>query len=136
MNLAQLEWAEGIYKDSKYPIGGDPRHWLDTSGRRKVFEIQGKSKRTEALMVVEGLDEGLGEVLFFAVSPESWGTGSSARCWQFFQQSLPYAELWLEVHSENLPAKRFYELQGFEITGKRQGYYRDGGDALQLVKKI
>lgn len=36
----------------------------------------------------------------------------------------------LEVHEANQPAVLFYESLGFQLRGRRPGYYRDGGAAL------
>ena len=37
------------------------------------------------------------------------------------------------VHAGNLPAKRLYEKLGYEVTGVRKRYYRDGKDGLIMT---
>ena len=39
----------------------------------------------------------------------------------------------LEVRAGNLPAKRLYEKLGYEVTGVRKRYYRDGEDGLIMT---
>ena len=38
--------------------------------------------------------------------------------------------IWLDVHELNEPARRLYEATGFRQTGRRAGYYSDGGAAI------
>ncbi len=42
----------------------------------------------------------------------------------------------LEVRVDNLGAIALYEDLGFERTGRRRGYYRDGTDALIYTKSL
>jgi len=39
----------------------------------------------------------------------------------------------LEVRAGNLPAKRLYEKLGYEVSGVRKRYYRDGEDGLIMT---
>jgi ribosomal-protein-alanine N-acetyltransferase len=39
----------------------------------------------------------------------------------------------LEVRAGNLPARRLYEKLGYEVTGLRKNYYRDGEDGLIMT---
>ena len=39
-------------------------------------------------------------------------------------------QLWLEVHESNGPAQKLYEKLGFQMTGRRGGYYQDGSQAF------
>ena len=41
---------------------------------------------------------------------------------------------WLEVRAANLPAMTLYRRSGFKPSGIRKGYYRDGEDAIVMVK--
>ncbi|MCP5463933.1 MAG: GNAT family N-acetyltransferase [Deltaproteobacteria bacterium] len=41
-------------------------------------------------------------------------------------------EILLEVRADNQPALQFYAAQGFVKTRRRQGYYQDGCDALEM----
>ena len=42
----------------------------------------------------------------------------------------------LEVRPDNASAIRLYRKCGYKITGKREGYYEDGVDALTLTKGL
>ena len=47
-----------------------------------------------------------------------------------------WGPVWLEVRPSNGPAWALYQSAGFELTGRRPGYYSDTGeDALVLVRK-
>ncbi len=41
---------------------------------------------------------------------------------------------YLEVRVDNAPAINFYKNNGFKELGLRKGYYRDGTDALVMVR--
>lgn len=45
------------------------------------------------------------------------------------------AAVFLEVRESNGAARAFYEVQQFEITGKRPGYYNDNGEAAIMMYK-
>ena len=44
------------------------------------------------------------------------------------------ASAWLEVREGNLAAINLYRRHGFVVTGNRAGYYRDGENALLMVR--
>ena len=43
--------------------------------------------------------------------------------------------IFLEVRKNNLPAKRLYESEGFNLISERKKYYKDGQSALIYQKK-
>ena len=43
---------------------------------------------------------------------------------------------WLEVRAGNQPAIKLYRGCGFASAGVRRGYYRDGEDAVIMVKEL
>ncbi len=43
------------------------------------------------------------------------------------------AEIWLEVHEANAPARSLYRDLGFAEVGRRSRYYSDGGAAILLT---
>ncbi|ADU65532.1 ribosomal-protein-alanine acetyltransferase [Desulfurispirillum indicum S5] len=45
-------------------------------------------------------------------------------------------EILLEVNEKNSGAIALYEKRGFKVTGRRRKYYRDGGDAVLMQKKL
>ena len=50
--------------------------------------------------------------------------------------SLRKKELYLEVKKTNKPARAFYKSIGFKIAGNRSNFYKDGSDAIILIKKL
>lgn len=49
-------------------------------------------------------------------------------------QAAKAFEMSLEVRSGNAPAIGLYEKLGFEVIGKREGYYLDNGDDALIMK--
>jgi [ribosomal protein S18]-alanine N-acetyltransferase len=46
------------------------------------------------------------------------------------------ASCFLEVRADNTPAIALYERVGFRLAGRRNGYFRDGSDALVYARAI
>ncbi len=75
------------------------------------------------------------QILNLATAPQSRRKGVAAQLLeQAFQRCLPNSA-WLEVRAANLAAITLYEHYGFKQEGMRKAYYRDGEDALLMVKK-
>lgn len=71
------------------------------------------------------------EITFLATDPVSQGQGMMKALLEKMRGDRPQERpIWLEVHSENVKARRLYEQQGFEIVGERPKYYADGGAAI------
>lgn len=51
-------------------------------------------------------------------------------------QQLGLQSAWLEVRESNQAAINLYVVCGFELQGRRKGYYQDGEDALLLAKRF
>jgi ribosomal-protein-alanine N-acetyltransferase len=51
-------------------------------------------------------------------------------CMECAKKGVRY--LTLEVRKSNLPAIRFYEKMGFQITGEINRFYTDGEDAYRM----
>ena len=49
---------------------------------------------------------------------------------------LPVKSLFLEVSTANTAAIALYAAHGFTETGRRNGYYRDGSDAILMARPI
>jgi len=62
---------------------------------------------------------GLGQWLMLALLEAAMGRGAATST--------------LEVRAGNLPARRLYEKLGYEVTGLRKNYYRDGEDGLIMT---
>jgi ribosomal-protein-alanine N-acetyltransferase len=77
------------------------------------------------------LDEA--ELLRIAVGSEHRGQGKARSLIRAFHQTclgLGIVRILLEVREDNLPARRLYESEGYQIIAKRNGYYSDGSTAI------
>ncbi len=75
------------------------------------------------------------ELLTIGVAPASRGLGIAKALLEKVcegARSSGAERLFLEVDTNNEPAKALYMARGFEQTGLRRAYYRDGADALIL----
>jgi len=74
------------------------------------------------------------ELLRIGVVPAARGRGHGSRFLGAALAALACAArpvCHLEVRADNVAARRLYEGLGFRLTGRRRGYYADGGDALR-----
>lgn len=70
------------------------------------------------------------EITFLASDPRLRRKGAMERLLASVLTKRPAGfEVWLEVHEENVPARRLYEKLGFREVGRRLRYYLDGGAA-------
>jgi ribosomal-protein-alanine acetyltransferase len=81
-----------------------------------------------------------GHLLNIAVDKKWRGTGIGAMLLEAVSRYVlerGVDELWLEVQTKNIDARRFYANKGFKNTGKYlRNYYPDGGDAIVMRKKL
>lgn len=62
--------------------------------------------------------------------------GKLINCGAELCKTLKIANLSLEVSSNNFTAKRLYEKLGFTMRRVRKSYYKDGSDAIEMVKRV
>ena len=83
------------------------------------------------------LIDGEMEILNLATAPKVRRKGVAA---QLMDEAFSRCEAknlstaWLEVRAANHPAMTLYRRSGFKSSGIRKGYYRDGEDAIVMVK--
>ncbi len=99
-----------------------------------VSEAQGKV--TAFLIGRQGGDEA--EILNLAVTPEKRrkGEGGSllkAAIEMFRTRGV--SRVFLEVRESNVAAIAFYRKHGFSLAGRREGYYRERGEAALVMEK-
>lgn len=71
------------------------------------------------------------EVSYLATSAAAQGRGSMRLLLRHMIDKKPSdVAVWLEVHEANVRARRLYEQCGFQVVGRRPGYYADGGAAV------
>ncbi|MCE3288108.1 MAG: rimI [Caulobacter sp.] len=96
---------------------------LDTPGTFAVAEDQG-------FILVRAI-AGEAEIITLAVAPAARRRGLARR---LIQQAVVQAlaleaeALFLEVAEDNVPALGLYRGLGFEVVGRRRGYYARGGE--------
>lgn len=77
------------------------------------------------------------EIHTVALSPEQQGKGYSRLLMDKLFEPLQVigGPVYLEVRDGNAPAMGLYESYGFEVTGRRKGYYQpSGADALTMFR--
>ncbi len=77
------------------------------------------------------------QILNVATAPQLRRKGVAAQLLeQAFKRCVPADLLsaWLEVRATNQAAITLYQRHGFKQSGARKGYYRDGEDAILMVK--
>lgn len=85
---------------------------------------------------------GEAELMTVAVAPASRGQGQGRALVEGFlaEARRRGAEVaFLEVAETNAPARKVYTAAGFEITGRRKGYYRGAGqviDAILMLRRL
>ncbi|MFN7730056.1 MAG: GNAT family N-acetyltransferase [Bdellovibrio sp.] len=76
------------------------------------------------------------ELPVLATHPAHQGRGQMRKLLvSVFIAKCQAAEIWLEVHEANLPARSLYNSLGFTEVGRRPRYYADGGTALLLSRR-
>jgi ribosomal-protein-alanine N-acetyltransferase len=77
------------------------------------------------------------EIHNIAVDPAYQGQGVGRRLLQglLAVADASAAVVFLEVHTENEPARKLYESEGFTVVGTRRRYYRSGADAHTMRRE-
>lgn len=97
----------------------------DAGGPVGLAIIRTVADESELLTIAvpeERRGEGLGRRLLDAALSRARGAGAE--------------RMFLEVSERNAPAERLYRAAGFEPSGRRRGYYRDGSDALVMARSL
>ncbi len=79
------------------------------------------------------------EILNLATAPQFRRSGVAGHLLEQAFARCSMSQLstsWLEVRSGNRAALALYQRYGFELSGTRRAYYRDGEDALVMVKNF
>jgi ribosomal protein S18 acetylase RimI-like enzyme len=116
--------------ESSVPIGPNWTLSQITEECRGVGYVFEKSAELKAFILFR--DTGAAwEITFLATDPDAQGQGFMKALIERMRADRPLERpIWLEVHSENVKARRLYEQQGFEVVGERPKYYADGGSAI------
>ena len=86
---------------------------------------------------VAGPPQAEAEIHNIAVDPAYQGQGVGRRLMAALLAvaDAAAAVVFLEVHTENEPAKKLYASEGFTVVGTRRRYYRSGADAHTMRRE-
>ena len=132
--LATLDDVDEILKlsDCKFTMGGWTKKQIEESLKdknNKCFLLKKDAKIVAYLNTLFGLDEI--EILTIASSEERKGYGT-----KLLQHLESFKKpMFLEVSLKNERAESFYKKNGFSQINVRKGYYKDGSDAVIMMKK-
>lgn len=74
------------------------------------------------------------EIITLAVAPDCRRRGVARALMVALMEEGGINAWFLEVSSENAPARALYASLGFEETGRRARYYTDGTDAVSMTR--
>lgn len=115
--------------DSFAPEFDDPYTWFH------VAEIDGAMVG----YVVARIVAQQGEIANIAVDPAFQSTGLGGKLLDAAIAAAEAAEceaVWLEVRVSNDPARRLYASRGFEMIGRRRGYYRSPVEDALVLRRV
>ena len=118
-------WSPGSFA----PEFDDPYTWFH------VAEIDG----VMVGYVVARIVAQQGEIANIAVDPAFQATGLGGRLLDAAIGAADVADceaVWLEVRVSNDPARRLYASRGFEMIGRRRGYYRSPVEDALVLRRV
>ena len=138
MTISDLNGVLAV-ENACYPVPWTSRQFVDELENPissiLVCEIAGEI----AGFICYWLIAGEMQILNVATAPQMQQQGIGERLLnQAFSacQQVDLTSAWLEVRAGNSGAIRLYQRHGFEQNGIRRGYYRDGEDALLMVREF
>lgn len=104
----------------------------------KVLVAELKINLTMEVVAFLGFSVGLDavEILVLGTHPNYLGRGFMRQLLQRLFVDYKSLPVWLEVHEQNQTAIDLYLSMGFQQTGIRRRYYKDGASALLLTKEV
>jgi ribosomal protein S18 acetylase RimI-like enzyme len=104
----------------------------------KVLIAELKTNLTMEVVAFLGFSVGLDavEVLVLGTHPNYLGRGFMRQLLQRIFVDYKSLPVWLEVHEQNQTAIDLYLSMGFQQTGIRRRYYKDGASALLFTKEV
>ena len=120
--------------------GGDFEKLLATPGTTAMIaSAKGGDNPGGFILIRQAADEA--EIITLCVRPQMRRRGIAA---QLVEQAISHLnshgaeEIFLEVSIDNEPAQALYRSAGFDVAGRRKGYYQfdDGGRADAIIMKL
>jgi ribosomal-protein-alanine N-acetyltransferase len=96
------------------------------------FRVAQAGGAVVGFLVTRRVAEGESEILNLAVAPEFRRGGVARRLVEDLLNRHP-GEVFLEVRESNREARGFYSAMGFEVSGRRPGYYSDPEEAAVVM---
>ncbi len=126
-----LDEAEQVYNSYfKEALKESGLRSFSFSGHSKVLTFE-KDGEVASILIYREITSDIKEVDFVATRASFRRLGAA----QVLIEHLEAGELWLELKEANEKALRFYEKNGFVVTGRRENYYSDGSAALNMLRK-
>lgn len=126
-------------EQSCYPHPWSLRHFLQELENPAASILVCEIENCIVGYVCYWLISGEMQILNLATSLQVRRIGIAAQLLERAFELCSLAELsssWLEVRSGNQAAIALYQRYGFKLSGTRRAYYRDGEDALVMVKNF
>lgn len=115
-NIWEFDVLQDDYNDSKYIVIKQNEEIYGFAGFRTIFE------EMEIMNIVTKLDK------------RNQGFASNMLSYILrYAHEHEIEKINLEVNENNLPAIKLYKTYGFQTVGKRNKYYKDGGNAILMT---
>ena len=115
-NIWEYDVLQDDYNDSKYIVIKQNEEIYGFAGFRTIFE------EMEIMNIVTKVDE------------RNQGFASNMLSYILrYAHNHEMEKINLEVNENNLPAIKLYKTYGFQVVGKRNKYYKDGGNAILMT---
>ena len=115
-NIWEYDVLQDDYNDSKYIVIKQNEEIYGFAGFRTIFE------EMEIMNIVTKLDK------------RNQGFASNMLSYILrYAHEHEMEKINLEVNENNLPAIKLYKTYGFQTVGKRNKYYKDGGNAILMT---
>ena len=115
-NIWEYDVLQDDYNDSKYIVIKQNEEIYGFAGFRTIFE------EMEIMNIVTKLDK------------RNQGFASNMLSYILrYAHEHEIEKINLEVNENNLPAIKLYKTYGFQTVGKRNKYYKDGGNAILMT---
>ena len=115
-NIWEYDVLQDDYNDSKYIVIKQNEEIYGFAGFRTIFE------EMEIMNIVTKADK------------RNQGFASNMLSYILrYAHNHEMEKINLEVNENNLPAIKLYKTYGFQVVGKRNKYYKDGGNAILMT---
>lgn len=137
-DLPQVQAIERLSFPTPWPLAGYRRELTQNEQAHYVVLVQQEEDGGEVIVGYAGhwLVRDEAHISTIAVYPERREQGFGALLLgHMLLHALEHGAVvaQLEVRESNVAAQRLYERFGFEIVGRRKGYYRDRGEDALLM---